>query len=151
MLQVSKWRLKHLISKMNYSKTEHYRVRSMTYGSKYPLPPTSMGKICWTHQRWVWLRSLPGIMKRNAHLTISLVIRLSQWGGSRWMSWNKQRGLKWVLGVRLVLLHLCHHHETSFPLVALGPLTGAQNECVWSRPKSSPSEPRLEAQMLSRA
>ena len=48
MLQVSAWRLKHLISKMNYSKTEHYSktVKSMMYCSKYLLPPTSVRIIC---------------------------------------------------------------------------------------------------------
>lgn len=54
---VSKWRLKHLTSKMNYSKTKHC-VETIIYCSKYPLSLPSWGAyVHWTHSCQIGLYS----------------------------------------------------------------------------------------------
>lgn len=51
-MQVSKWRLKCLVNKMNYSKTEHYCVRSNIVQNIHYLPPPREAHAHWTHLCW---------------------------------------------------------------------------------------------------
>lgn len=61
-----------------------------------------------------------------SHLTWPIRGKLSQY---------KQRGVQCIFKLGLVFLHLCHHQERSFPLVANGPSKWVQNEHTWCRCK----------------